>query len=299
MSKRTCGLLLSLLLLCCPSLQTAAHAQAPVKIEKDLVYGTGGGVELTLDLARPARGSGPFPALLYIHGGSWVSGSKEDFDFPLTQAAARGYVAVSVNYRLAAETREDGKPRYPFPAQINDVKCAVRWLRANAGKYRIDPDHVGALGFSAGGHLALLLAFTEPSDGLEGTGGHGEYSSRVQAAVNSAGPTLFAPFTKAEALTRLLGGTYEEVPEAWAEASPLTYVRRDNPPVLTLQGDRDELVSVELAFLLDARMKEAGASHTLVVKEGVGHESLHDDPAAWAFLDRILKVAPSHDAGGR
>jgi acetyl esterase/lipase len=290
MIKRKCGLLLSVCLMICPAFPSALHALPIAFIEKDLLYGSGGDVDLTLDLARPARGAGPFPALLYIHGGSWISGSKEDFDPALAKAAARGYVAVSVNYRLTAESLQNGKARYPFPAQINDVKCAVRWLRANASRYRIDPDHIVALGFSAGGHLALLLGFTEPSDGLEGDGGHGEFSSRVQAVVNCAGPTVFARFTKADALIRLLGGTWEEVPAVYEKASPLSYVRRDSPPVLTLHGDRDEVVSLELAFHLDARMKEVGASHTLVVKEGAGHESFHDDTAAWAFLDTTLKV---------
>ncbi|MGA2481207.1 MAG: alpha/beta hydrolase [Spirochaetia bacterium] len=261
--------------------------------ENDITFGKGGDVDLTLDLARP-EGNGPFPAIVFIHGGSWLQGSKADYDYPLQKAAARGYVAVTVNYRLTYETLANGKARYPFPAQIKDVKCAVRWLRANAGKYRIDPDHIGVLGFSAGGHLALLLGLTQPSDGFEGDGGYAEYSSRVQAVVNSSGPTELGSSSTADAFTRFLGGTYAQVPEAYAKASPVTYVRKDGPPVLTIHGDKDDVVSLTQAQDLDAKMKAVGASHTLVVKKGAGHTSFHEEKAAWDFFDRNLKVSWWH-----
>jgi acetyl esterase/lipase len=282
-----CGMLALLVVLA--AFGPAAGGEAKVKREKNIVYGKGGDVELTLDLARPADGSGPFPAVVFIHGGSWIQGSKADYDFPLESAAARGYAAVTVDYRLTDESLPSGKARYPFPAQINDVKCAVRWLRANAAKYRIDQDHIGVLGFSAGGHLALLLGLTRPSDGLEGGGGFPDVSSSVQAVVNSSGPTEFGSFTQNDALARLLGGTWEEVPEAYAKASPVTYVRKDGPPVLTIHGDQDVVVPLVQARGLDARMKEAGASHALIVKEGAGHTSFHEDKAVWDFFERNLK----------
>jgi acetyl esterase/lipase len=282
---------IGVLLFTCPFLQTPIHAQGRVVLENQIAYGKGGDVDLKLDLARPAEGKGPFPALVFIHSGGWYEGSKAEFDYPIQQAAEKGYVAVTLDYRLTNDDMENGKTKYPFPAQVYDVKCAVRWLRANAVKYKIDPDHIGALGFSAGGHLALMLGLTEPSDGLEGEGGNMGYASRVQAVVNFAGPTELSKFPPSGSyiLKRLLGGTPKEVPEQYKRASPLTYVRRNSPPILTIHGDMDSEVPLEQAEQLDAKMKEAGASHTLIIKKGAGHGSFHNDKAVWDFLDRNLK----------
>jgi acetyl esterase/lipase len=156
--------------------------------EKDLVYGKGGDVELKLNLARPTSDTGSFPALIFLFGGGYHSGSKEHWRSDIKEAAKRGYVAVTIDYRLT-NIKENGKTKYPFPAQIHDGKCAVRWLRANASKYKIDPNRIGVVGFSAGGNLALMLGLTDSSDGLEGDCGDGKISSRVQAVVNLAGPT--------------------------------------------------------------------------------------------------------------
>jgi acetyl esterase/lipase len=265
--------------------------QDRVVIEDDISYGKGGDVDLKLDLARPAEGKGPFPGLIFIHSGGWMMGTKDEYYFTIRKAADRGYVAVTVYYRLTeiAKTKS-----HLFPAQLNDVKCAVRWMRANAAKYRIDADHIGAFGFSAGGHLALMLGLTRPSDGLEGEGGNAGYSSIVQAVVNSAGATDLLRASQENFsfyyVKNLLGGTPENMPEEYRKASPLTYVRKDSPPILTIQGDRDADVPLEQAEYLDAKMKEVGASHTLIVKQGAGHESFHDDDAVWAFFDRNLKV---------
>src|SRR5262245_38914010 len=115
--------------------------------ERDIVFAKVGPTELELDLARPAEGAGPFPAVLVIHGGAWRGGNKADVSGVLAEFVSRGYVAVSPQYRFC--------PKETFPAQVHDVKAAVRWIKTNATKYRIDPQRVGAIGFSAGGHLAL------------------------------------------------------------------------------------------------------------------------------------------------
>src|SRR5579885_3546866 len=152
-----------------------------VREELDVVYSHAGGEDLQLDLFVPKDASGKFPAVVLFHGGGWASGCHEGFR-PLAGAlASQGYAVATVGYRLA--------PRYRFPAQIQDAKCAVRWLRANAPRYQIDSERIGALGFSAGAHLALLLGLTEAQDGLEGDGGNPEQSSRVQAVINISGPT--------------------------------------------------------------------------------------------------------------
>src|SRR5262249_22409445 len=147
---------------------------------------------LQLDLAMPKDGDGPFPAVVCIHGGGWRGGSRQDLtrSIPplggrslIEYLAGRGYVAATVSYRLA--------PKDKFPAQIEDCKAAVRWLRANAKKYKINPERFGAVGFSAGGHLVSLLGTSDKDDALEGNGGNPEQSSRVQAVVNFFGPTDF------------------------------------------------------------------------------------------------------------
>lgn len=271
----------------------AVEKQACI-VEQDIVYGTGGDVDLTLDLARPASGTGPFPALVFLFGGGYKSGNKINWFPQIQEAAERGYVAIAINYRLTAELTEDGKPKYSFPAQIHDGKCAIRWVRANANHYTIDPNRIGVVGFSAGGNIALMLGLTDSADGLEGDCGNAGMSSRVQAVVNLAGGTdmLLHYQLYPYYIEDFLGGTPDQVPEQYTAASPLTYVSQDDPPVLSLCGTADPALPEE--ELLDERMKAVGASHTLIVKEGVGHSKfllanfLEDNPA-WDFFDTHLK----------
>ena len=202
-------------------------------------------------------------------------------------------MAVTVDHRVIS-VKENDKTKYLFPAQVYDVKCAVRWLRANAKKYKIDPNRIGAVGWGSGGHLALMLGLTDSSHGLEGECGNSKFSSGVQAVVSLAGPTeLISLYHEAAGFTPIilvefLGGTPEEVPDQYKIASPLTYVSKDDPPVLTIQGDRDLFLPPKQAELLDAKMKEAGASHMLIIKKGVGQENFWDDNAVWDFLDKHL-----------
>jgi acetyl esterase/lipase len=258
--------------------------------ENEIIFGQGGDEELKLNLARPARGRGPFPALVFIHGGGWRDGVRAAYTIDIRKAAERGYVAVTVDYRLIS-VRESGKVKYPFPAQVHDVKCAVRWLRANANRYKIDPNRIGVLGHSAGGHLSLMVGLTDPTDGLEGEGGNMQYSSRVQAVVNLAGFTdLISHTAHAKySFIDLLGGTIQEVPKQYEKASPISFVSIDDPPVLTIHGDRDQSVPVEQALLLDDKMKKVGDSHTMVILKDTGHEATVDD-TVWNFLDKHLKV---------
>src|SRR5580700_3664307 len=138
---------------------SAAEPATNVVVTEGITYGRGGTEDLKLDLARPEHSAGLLPGLVYIHGGGWKGGSRNGYRNEIREAAQRGYVAVTVEYRLT-DPDKHGKAKYPFPAQLEDVKCAVRWLRANAGKYHVDPKRIGATGESAGGHLSLLLAVT-------------------------------------------------------------------------------------------------------------------------------------------
>ena len=240
----------------CASSPTTTHTQREVIFQNDITYAKVGDIDFKLDLCRPAQGKGPFPALIFFGGGGWTELSRMDYYPEIGQAARRGYVAVTADYRLTS-VKEKGTTKYPFPAQLYDAKCAVRWLRANAAKYKIDSDHIGAIGFSAGAQLALMLGLTKPSDGLEGECGNAGYSSSVQAVVNQSGPTdLIAYFRETFPnfyAVDLLGGTPEQVPEQYKRASPLTYIRSDSPPILTIHGDSDLDVRPKHTQLLDAK----------------------------------------------
>ncbi len=166
-----------------PVTGTADEPATPAS-ERDVVYTKAGPDELKLDVSRPAGNDGVFPAVLVIHGGAWRAGNKSDVGPIMAEFTKRGYVAVSPQYRFC--------PKNVFPAQVHDVKAAVRFIKANAKKYHVDPDRIGAIGFSAGGHLALMLGLTAGSDGLEGDVSAGAPDSRVKAVVNYFGPTDLA-----------------------------------------------------------------------------------------------------------
>ena len=162
----------------------APRGSSVITVERDIVYGRAEGSPLLLDLAMPGTGDGPFPVAVFLHGGGWSAGNRQEMNHFIEGVAGLGYVGVTVEYRLVPAAR--------FPAQIEDCKAAVRWLRANAAKYRINPERIGVVGFSAGGHLASMLGVTSRNDGLEGTGGNPGQSSRVQAVVSFFGPTDFS-----------------------------------------------------------------------------------------------------------
>jgi len=285
-----------LAIISCAFFKTGLAEEKAYIWEPGITYGKGGDAELKLDLARPASGKGTFPALIFMSGSGWgyKSVGRRQYCSALIKAAERDYVAVTVDFRLTS-VKENDKTKYLFPAQVYDVKCAVRWLRANAKKYKIDPNRIGAVGWASGGHLALMLGLTDPSHGLEGECGNSKFSSGVQAVVSLSGPTeLISLYHESSVptpiiLVEFLGGTPEEVPDQYKIASPLTYVSKDDPPVLTIHGDRNISVPPKQAELLDAKMKEAGAPHMLIIKKGVEHENFWYDNAVWDFFDKHLK----------
>lgn len=266
---------------------------AATKTELDVVYRKVGGTELKLDLVAPGETGKPRPAVLVIHGGAWRQGNKADVRPLLGRFASRGYVAVSPQYRFC--------PKDPFPAQIHDVKAAVRWLRTNAAKYQVDPERIGAVGFSAGGHLSLLLGLTGPGDGLDGDEGE-TTSSRVQAVVNYFGPSDLKasdiPDICKPWIRDFLGGSPDEKPEAAAKSSPLTFVSKDDPPILTFQGTKDNLVPFNQALKLADAMSAAGVAGRVELMVGAGHgwggkELDRTMAETLAFLDAYLKP-PAH-----
>ncbi|OAI46086.1 hypothetical protein AYO44_11935 [Planctomycetaceae bacterium SCGC AG-212-F19] len=237
-------------------------------VETGIVYGRANGQELTLDLAMPREG-GPFPALVTIPGGGWEWIAQPDsMNILAEMLAEHGFVAAELTYRLA--------PRDKYPAQIEDCKAAVRWLRANAAKYRIDPERIGALGFSSGAQLACLLGLTKPADGLEGETNHADASSRVDAVVSFFGPTDFTLRSWLERYEKrlmlsVLGAPFAEHPELYQRASPVHYVRPEAPPHLFFHGTEDTIVSIEHSRLLAAKLQAVGASARLVEVPGQNH----------------------------
>jgi acetyl esterase/lipase len=269
----------------------AEEALHKVESESDIIYGRGGETDLKLDLARPADLKSAAPAVVCIHGGGWRGGKRQDLTSLTKYLAERGYVAATITYRLT--------PQHRFPAQIEDCKAAVRWVRANAKKYNINPDKIGAIGFSAGGHLSCMLGTTDANDQLEGSGGNPEQSSRVQAVVSYFGPTDFTTKDWSENveetfLIPLTGSTFEEKPEAYKRASPLVYATKDDAPTLFFHGDRDVLVQVRQSKVLADKLKELGVDSKLEVLQGEGHgwsgKKLDETLATGAkFFDEKLK----------
>ncbi|HEV8060492.1 MAG TPA: alpha/beta hydrolase [Gemmataceae bacterium] len=245
-------------------------AQGPpaIQIENSLTYGKGGESDLMLDLALPTQGNGPFPAVICIHGGSWKSGKRQDLSQIVKTLASRGFVAATVSYRFMQDAK--------FPAQIEDCKAAVRWLRAHAAQYKIDKDHVGVVGFSAGGHLACLLGTTGKEDNLEGAGGSPDQPSGVQAVVDFFGPTDFttkdwSEDVETKTLTPFLGDTFANRPDLYRRASPILYVKPNSPPFLILHGTEDKTVSIRQSRSFAKKLEEAGVSVKLIEVPDAGH----------------------------
>jgi acetyl esterase/lipase len=262
------------------------------KVLKDLAYVAGGHERQRLDLYLPATGS-RWPLVVAIHGGAFRMGSKEGE--PAGVFVARGFAVAAINYRLSQHAI--------FPAQIEDCKAAVRWLRANAARYGYDPERVASYGASAGGHLAAMLGTTGDVKAFD-VGADAGVSSRVQAAVDFFGPTDFlqmdAHRASAEAMvhdtpdspeSQLVGGPIQDNPDKAARANPITYVTKDDPPFLIVHGDADLLVPHDQSVLLDRALRKAGVRVRFVTIPGGPHggETVRQGlPLALDWLAEVL-----------
>ncbi len=250
-----------------------ADLPTDAKIVRDLEYIPGGGERNWLDLYLPANATNPLPVIVWVHGGAWRAGSKENC--PAQRFVARGYAVASINYRLSQHA--------VFPAQIEDCKAAIRWLRAHSAEYHLDPERFAAWGSSAGGHLVALLGTTGDTTEFY-KGGNLDQSSRVQAVVDWFGPTDFTQMSKfsrpdskfdhdasdaPEAL--LIGGPVQANRDKAARANPITYVSKADPPFLIMHGNRDNLVPYQQSELLRDALQKAGVPVTLKIVEGAGH----------------------------
>lgn len=281
------------------SAQTPPALKLPesLQLDSDVEFSAVGGRQ-TMDIVRPREaGSSPRPAVLLIHGGGFRAGSKESYIPLAIKLAERGYVAATANYRLS--------PRNQFPAALQDAKAAVRFLRANAAKYNLDANHIGALGGSAGGHLVLMLGLTAGVEEFEGSGPNRDQSSAVQCVVDEYGPTDFTQsYSKsvdaAEVLPKFLGGDLDHERLIHMRASPLNWITPNAAPTLAIHGTADTYVAYEQSLWLIERMIAAGVPAELESIAGAGHgfrgaDAQRADERALAWFDQRLKPqAPRH-----
>jgi acetyl esterase/lipase len=233
------------------------------------------------------------PVLVYINGGGWSSDNKDMGIARLILAAQQGYFCVTIEHRLCAEKK--GNPPAAFPAQIEDCKCAVRYLRAKAKEYHLDTNRIGAWGGSSGGHLAALLGTSANAKDLEGTGGWPGLSSQVHAVCAYCPPTDFLAAEWPEGMrnglfTRLLGGHPKDKADLAKKASPMTYIARECPPFLIMHGSADNLVPFKQGERLFEALKKAGVEASFETVKGKGHEEL--DPGnvyAMKFFNKQFK----------
>lgn len=234
-------------------------------MESDITYCIVDGNRLKMDVYFPQTADGLWPVAVYIHGGSFTGGSKQSgagipFIQPLVNS---GYLVVAVNYRLL--------PEYPFPAPIEDVKCAIRSLRANASRFNIDVNRIGVFGSSAGGQLASLLGVMDASAGMDGSGGYFEQSSRVQAVVSMAGPSDVTLLCSPEGFLDLIDVQGCQDTETLLKYSPISYVSLDDPPFLLLHGTLDIGVPPVHSELLFERLNAAGIPVTYSRIQNAAH----------------------------
>jgi acetyl esterase/lipase len=259
-----------------PAAPPPVPVQASFAVERDVVYTPAGWPQpLKADVYRP-QGAGAKPAVLLIHGGGWAAPDRREQMASIAgRVAARGYVVVNATYRFA--------PEYRFPAPVDDLREALRWMRANAAREGIDPTRIAAMGYSAGGHLAALLGAMD-----------GPPAVRVRAVVAGGAPTDLRKYSGGTLVPQFIGGSREAMPRQFAAASPITHVSSDDPPVFLYHGTWDTLVPDHHSRDYRAALEAAGVRSEWFRIRGRGHITafLSDGAAieaAIAFLDRTLR----------
>jgi acetyl esterase/lipase len=232
-----------------------------VAVERDLVYARHGSREMHLDLYLPKANTGPRPAVVYIHGGGWKNGNKAAFSRQAAHMAAKGMVGACIEYRLSGEAK--------WPAAIDDSEAAVRWLRDNAAKYNIDTARLGAAGGSAGGHLVALLGTR---------GAHVKAVAAFNPAVDLVSFGKQAPGNAQNSVAEFLGASYKDKPELWAEATPITHVKKNSAAFLFLHGNQDTTVPIKQSEDMLAKLRKAGVPAELFTAEGAAHGFFNRPP---------------------
>lgn len=274
--------LVTLLLAACstyigkPDTPSPAPVVSSYSLVRDVVYTPGGWPQaLKADIYQPS-GAGPKPAVLLIHGGGWrAPDRREQMASIAERLARRGYVVVNASYRFA--------PEYRYPAPVEDLREALKWMRANAAQYQINPNEIAAMGYSAGGHLAAMLGVLD-----------GPANVRVQAVVDGAGPTDLRKYKGGTLVPQFLGGSQAQVPQQFVDASPITHVSKDDPPVFLYHGSWDRLVPDDHSGDFKTALDAVGVHAEWFKIIGRGHITafFSDDAAieaALVFLDRELR----------
>ncbi|NIA13985.1 MAG: alpha/beta hydrolase fold domain-containing protein [Nitrospiraceae bacterium] len=293
----------------CVALGMVSAAAESVKIEKNLVYvvregADGKKLQLRYDIARPLSGEGPFPLIVCVHAGGWQLGDKKSYRAIMAELASDGYVAVTVNYRTA--------PKFKWPAQLEDVRTAIRFFRAKADEFNIDPARVGLVGDDCGGHLSMmagLVAAEEEKDTPI------EQSSRVQAVVNFFGAPdlrearvesdwvaaqIFIAFqTNFDGIMADLLGTKDRNAPIYVEASPFSHVSAGAPPILSVIGTADPILKLGPFKTFHQSLRDAGVAEELLIVEGAKHSNKSIDKYGGAiakmhaFFDKHVKGSAS------
>jgi acetyl esterase/lipase len=267
-TRRTGIILAALIVAGCvthPDRSTQPYSMQPTVAYTSTMHG---------DLYLP-EGGGPYPAVVVVHGGGWDSRDRSDMDSISRKLARRGYVALNIDYRLA--------PQFLYPAAVDDVRAAIRWLRTNAERLQIDPDRIGGWGYSAGAHLVALAGATSPDE-----------ASRLQAVVAGGTPADLPHYPVSPIISKFIGGTYQEARESWIEASPAAQVSARSAPMFLYHGTWDRLVYVEDAHTMKAALDRAGVPAELYLVRGGGHITTFlfgfgAERAGLDFLDRTLR----------
>jgi acetyl esterase/lipase len=231
------------------------------------------------------EGEGPFPGVLVVHGGAWRMGTRGQLSGVAQLLAKHGMTAVAISYRLA--------PEYKFPAQIEDCKAAVRWMRTNASKLKINPERIGGYGYSAGAHLVSLLGTTDPKDGLEGIPdvSHAP-STRLQCVAAGGTPCDLRPIpADVDGLSFFLGGSPRTCPEKYRLASPAAFVTPDDPPMFFFHGEKDRLVPLNSPEHMRQELAKAGVEADLYIVPNLGHTAAGMDRRA---IDRAIAFLMEH-----
>jgi acetyl esterase/lipase len=240
--------------------QSRGSAGGSASIEKNIVFGKGGNTDLRLDIYRPSAGTEKRMATIHIHGGGFTAGSKDTLADRVAPLVALGYVAIPVQYRLAGEAK--------WPAQIEDVKAAIRWTRANAKSLGVDPDKIAVVGYSAGGHLALFAAGTANRPEFEGKNGTPGAGTQLAACAAYYPATEVRPRPDGTANILLPAGSDEAAHRA---ASPVTYVAKGFPPTVIFHGTADVTIPIESSERLFKQFREAQIPSEFHAFEGVPH----------------------------